>query len=257
MTWYYGVEGRREGPVEETALETLELSGTIEWGTPIWRQGMSEWKPFGEMFKRAAVLCHECKRKVNRESAVRYRDLFICPGCKALYFQKVREGLASEETAQYGGFWIRFCARLLDGLFLLIVRGPLMVINATIVRLHSLPASGSMGAPENIARLGNLLTFQAAYLLLGMILSLAYEVFFVGRFGGTPGKLLLHLRIVRSDFSRVTYGRAAVRFFGLLLSDLTMYIGYLMVAFDPQRRALHDYLADTRVIKRDRPAEKS
>ena len=51
--------------------------------------------------------------------------------------------------------------------------------------------------------------------------------------------------------------RAAIRFFGLLLSDLTMYIGYMMVAFDPQRRALHDYIADTRVIKRDRPAEKS
>jgi uncharacterized RDD family membrane protein YckC len=86
---------------------------------------------------------------------------------------------------------------------------------------------------------------------------LAYEVFFVGRFGGTPGKLLLHLRIVRSDFSRVTYSRAAIRFFGLLISDLTMYIGYIMVAFDPQRRALHDYIADTRVIKRDRLTEKS
>ena len=257
MTWYYGVDGRREGPVEEANLETLELSGEIEWSTPVWRQGMSEWKPFGEMFNRASVRCHECQRNVDQESTVRYRDLFICPGCKTLYFQKVREGLASEETAHYCGFWIRFSARLLDGLFLLIVRGPLMVINATIVQMHPLPTPGSMGGLENTAQLGTFLTFEAAYLLLGMILSLAYEVFFVGRFGGTPGKLLLHLRIVRSDFSRVTYSRAAIRFFGLLISDLTMYIGYIMVAFDPQRRALHDYIADTRVIKRDRPTEKS
>jgi uncharacterized RDD family membrane protein YckC len=35
-----------------------------------------------------------------------------------------------------------------------------------------------------------------------------------------------------------------------MLSDLTMYIGYIMAGFDPQRRALHDYIADTRVIKR-------
>jgi uncharacterized RDD family membrane protein YckC len=257
MTWYYGVDGRREGPVEEASLETLELSGAIEWSTPVWRQGMSEWRPFGEMFNRASVRCHECQRKVDQESAVRYRDLSICPGCKTLYFQKVREGLASEETARYCGFWIRFSARFLDGLFLLIVRGPLMVINATILQMHPLPAPGRIGGLENTAQLGTFLTFQAAYLLLGMILSLAYEVFFVGRFGGTPGKLLLHLRIVRSDFSRVTYGRAAIRFFGLLISDLTMYIGYIMVAFDPQRRALHDYIADTRVIKRDRTAEKS
>jgi uncharacterized RDD family membrane protein YckC len=253
MTWYYGVDGRRQGPVEEAALEALELSGAIEWSTPVWQQGMSEWKPFGEMFNRISVPCHECKRNVNQELAIRYRDLSICSGCKTLYFQKVREGLATDEAAQYCGFWIRFCARLLDGLFLLVVRGPLMVINATLVRMHPIPAPGNMGGLENTAQLGTFLTFEAVYLLLGLILSLAYEVFFVGRFGGTPGKLLLNLRIVRSDFSRVTYGRAAIRFFGLLLSDLTMYIGYIMVAFDPQRRALHDYVADTRVIKRDRP----
>ena len=40
-------------------------------------------------------------------------------------------------------------------------------------------------------------------------------------------------------------------FLAKMLSDLTLYIGYIMVGFDPQRRALHDYVADTRVIKRD------
>ena len=30
MSWYYGVDGRRQGPVEETALESLELSGILE-----------------------------------------------------------------------------------------------------------------------------------------------------------------------------------------------------------------------------------
>ena len=59
------------------------------------------------------------------------------------------------------------------------------------------------------------------------------------------------MRIVRADFSRPTYLRAAIRFFGKLLSDLTMYVGYIMVGFDSQRRALHDYIADTRVIKID------
>ena len=106
---------------------------------------------------------------------------------------------------------------------------------------------------EDTAQLGTLLTIQAAFFLVGLIVAFAYEVFFVGRFGGTPGKLLLRMRIVRSDYSRVTYGRAAIRYFGKMLSGLTMYIGYLMVAFDPQRRALHDYIADTRVIKRDQP----
>jgi uncharacterized RDD family membrane protein YckC len=253
MSWYYGVDGRRQGPVEETALEALELSGGIEWTTPIWREGMPAWKPFGAIFGRASVRCHECNRQVDKDSTVLYRDLSICPRCKTLFFQKVREGLASEETTQYCGFWIRFCARMLDGLILGTVTLPLSLINQ-VITLRSIPFTSpgaEMNRLENSAFLGPFLTIQAGFLLASLILAFAYEVFFVGRYGGTPGKLLLRMRIVRADFSRLTYGRAAIRFFGRMLTELTMYIGYIMVGFDPQRRALHDYVADTRVIKRD------
>jgi uncharacterized RDD family membrane protein YckC len=256
MSWYYGLDGRSQGPVEEATLETLELSGAIEWATPIWCAGMTAWKPFGEIFKRPSVHCCECERRVDKEPAIRYRDLYICPRCKPLFFQKVREGLAHEEAAQYCGFWIRFCARMLDGLILATLTVPLSVINQVImVRTYPLTGPGAgMERFENTAQLGEFLAIQAAFVLVSLILAFAYEVYFVGRFAGTPGKLLLRMRIVRSDFSRVTYGRSAIRFFGKMLSDLTMYIGYIMVGFDPQRRALHDHIADTRVIKRDQPA---
>jgi uncharacterized RDD family membrane protein YckC len=255
MNWYYGVDGRHQGPVEEEALETLELSGAIEWTTPVWSEGMAAWKPFGEIFKRPSVHCHECNRTVDQEPAIHYRDLYICPECKVSFFQKVREGLASEEAAHYCGFWIRFCAKMLDGLILMAVTLPLSVINQVIF-FRFYPLTGQrdrIESFENTTNLGTFLTIQAAFVLVSLILSFAYEVYFVGRFGGTPGKLLLRMRIVRSDFSRLTYARAAIRFFAKMLSDLTMYIGYIMVGFDPQRRALHDYIADTRVIERDRP----
>jgi uncharacterized RDD family membrane protein YckC len=254
MNWYYGLDGRPQGPVEDAALEQLASTGVIEWTTPLWRTGMSTWQPFGEVFQRSSVRCHECQRQVEPEPAVRYRELSICPGCKAVFFQKVREGLAREETVHYCGFWIRFCARLLDGLFLSIVTIPLSLINEVIIfRSYPLPTPGTgLNQFENHSALGTLLTIQAAFLLLGLLIAFAYEVYFIGRFGGTPGKLLLHMRIVRSDASRVTYPRAAIRFFGKSLSDLTMYVGYIMVGFDSQRRALHDYIADTRVIKVDK-----
>jgi uncharacterized RDD family membrane protein YckC len=254
MSWYYGVDGRNQGPVEERALETLELSGAIEWGTPIWREGMAAWKPFGEIFKRPSVHCHECNRTVDKESAIHYRDLSICPRCKISFFQKVCEGLASEEAVHYCGFWIRFCAKMLDGLILMAVTLPLSVVNQVIFfRFYPITGQDRMASFEDTTNLGTFLTIQAAFVLVSLILGFAYEVYFVGRFGGTPGKLLLRMRILRSDFSRLTYRRAAIRFFAKMLSDLTMYIGYLMVGFDPQRRALHDHIADTRVIERDRP----
>jgi uncharacterized RDD family membrane protein YckC len=249
MSWYYGLDGRTQGPVEETALEKLALSGVIEWTTPLWRTGMTVWQPFGEIFQRASVRCHECQRQVEQEPAIRYRELNICPRCKATFFQKVREGLAREEVAHYCGFWIRLCARLLDGLFLSAITVPLSLINeAVIFRLYPFPGLGTAQF-ENTSTLGTLLTIQAAFVLFGLLIAFAYEVYSVGRFGGTPGKLLLRMRIVRSDSSRLTYRRAAIRFFGKSLSDLTLYVGYIMVGFDSQRRALHDYIADTRVIK--------
>ena len=130
---------------------------------------------------------------------------------------------------------------------------PLSLINEVIIfRLYPLPTTGTgLNQFENSSALGTLLSIQAAFVLFGLLIAFAYEVYFVGRFGGTPGKLLLRMRIVRSDFSRLTYPRAAIRFFGKSLSDLTLYLGYLMVGFDSQRRALHDYIADTRVIKVD------
>src|SRR5260370_42232829 len=43
MSWYYGLDGRTQGPVEEAVLEKLSLSDAIECTTPLWRTGMSAW----------------------------------------------------------------------------------------------------------------------------------------------------------------------------------------------------------------------
>jgi len=47
----------------------------------------------------------------------------------------------------------------------------------------------------------------------------------------------------------VSYGRAAGRYFAKMLSGIIMGIGYIMAGFDSQKRALHDMICDTRVIK--------
>jgi len=88
------------------------------------------------------------------------------------------------------------------------------------------------------------------YFIFILLLHLSYSVFFVGRYGATPGKMALKLQIVRSDFSKVSYLRALGRYFAQSLSGLLLYLGYIMAGFDSEKRALHDYICDTRVIKR-------
>ena len=61
--------------------------------------------------------------------------------------------------------------------------------------------------------------------------------------------MALGLRIVRADGSSLTYGRATGRFFADYLSNLILFIGYIMAAFDDEKRTLHDRICDTRVVK--------
>ena len=57
------------------------------------------------------------------------------------------------------------------------------------------------------------------------------------------------LKVIRPDGEEITYGRACGRFFADILSYVILFIGYIMVAFDEEKRALHDRICDTRVVK--------
>jgi uncharacterized RDD family membrane protein YckC len=85
-------------------------------------------------------------------------------------------------------------------------------------------------------------------LLVGLVIPIAYTTFFVGRFAATPGKMACGLRIITPDGGRVSYGRALGRCFAEWLSGLTLTIGYIIAAFDPEKRALHDRICETRVV---------
>jgi hypothetical protein len=56
------------------------------------------------------------------------------------------------------------------------------------------------------------------------------------------------LRIVRTNGERLKFRNAVVRFFGVFLSALMLYLGYIIVLFDNRRQAIHDKLAGTIVV---------
>ena len=60
------------------------------------------------------------------------------------------------------------------------------------------------------------------------------------------------LIVVRSDMNRLTYGRATGRFFSEMVTGFTLGIGYIIAAFDDERKTVHDMMADTRVIRKPR-----
>src|SRR5207245_1722765 len=77
---------------------------------------------------------------------------------------------------------------------------------------------------------------------------------FVAANGQTIGKMATGIRVIPADpaappSERVTFGQAVVRAAGYLVSALPAGLGFLPAFFGQDRRALHDRLADTRVVK--------
>jgi len=76
-------------------------------------------------------------------------------------------------------------------------------------------------------------------------------IYFVGLWswrGQTLGKMAMAIRVVRSDGRPTGVGAALLRLVGYLFSTLLLFVGFLMILFDRQRRGLHDRLADTIVV---------
>jgi hypothetical protein len=67
----------------------------------------------------------------------------------------------------------------------------------------------------------------------------------------TPGKRALGLRVTDIDGQPIGFGRALARHLAGALSWLTLNLGHLLAAVPPQRRALHDFIAGTRVLQRE------
>ncbi len=183
--------------------------------------------------------CSECGQPRPAGELARFGDRLICPDCKDIYVQKLREGVASTPAMVYGGFWIRFVAALIDGIILLVANGI----------LEYFLGISRAAAPVNPADIGAALSRAGVSSLISIAIGCTYEAWFIGKMAATPGKMAVGLKVVRPDGSAVSYGRAAGRYFAKILSAIILMIGYIMAGFDAQKRALHDMICDTRVVR--------
>jgi uncharacterized RDD family membrane protein YckC len=177
-----------------------------------------------------ARFCSECGRRASTDEMVRFGERWVCATCKATFAQKLREGSATVGVRRYAGFWRRFVAVLVDGI---------------LTGVATIPLWQAMGVYERPDDLG----LTALTLPLSILISGVYEVFFLHRWGATPGKMLLRVRVVTASGGKLSIGRAAGRYGAKYLSAFTLLIGYVMAAFDSEKRALHDHIASTRAVR--------
>ena len=237
MTWYYAAQGQQIGPVDETAFQELVASGTIQPTTLVWNSEMPSWKPLAEVGSAAGPtsFCSECGAKFPTDEMIQFGTSRVCANCKDRFAQKLREGVSLGVARHYAGFWIRFLARVIDGILFGIV---FFILGLVFFGSNGFALMAPFGAR----------TFGIMF-LLRMVIAAAYEIFLTAQYGGTLGKLALGLRVITTGGDRLSLGLSTGRYFAQLLSAFTLTIGYIMAGIDDQKRALHDRICNTRVVR--------
>jgi len=263
--WWYEIGGERRGPISASDLLALAAGGDIDARTMVSFDGGATWQSYREVaadLERGPVpidpgseieaaasptvtgtdsaACAFCGRVSPKSELLAFGHDFVCAECKPVFLHRIRAGESVTRGMDYGGFWIRAGAKFIDGLILYAVNFVLNMVMAGLLTATTGPDSEPGPA---------LIAIWCGFALFQLGIAVAYTVYFLGRYGATPGKMALRLRVIRSDGSSLTYGRAFGRYFGDLLSNLTLMIGYIIAAFDDQKRALHDHLCDTRVVR--------
>jgi uncharacterized RDD family membrane protein YckC len=183
--------------------------------------------PSDDRTSRRAKNCSQCGMVYFDDELIQFGDALVCGKCKPLFVQKLKEGVTVAGEMVYAGFWIRLGAKFIDGIILGMVGFMIGVVAGVI---------GGRGAAVLINILSN-------------VIYIGYVTYFLGAYGATPGKMACGLKVVRPDGEKISYARACGRFFAEFLSSITLGIGYIMAAFDEEKRSLHDRICDTRVVK--------
>jgi len=55
MNWYYAEGTQQRGPISEAELQQLAASGNITDATLVWREGMAQWQPYGQVKRSASA----------------------------------------------------------------------------------------------------------------------------------------------------------------------------------------------------------
>lgn len=249
--WYYADGQDRQGPLLVEDLRQRFQRGEISLTTLVWREGYPQWKPVSEAVEELQ-LQNLTSAASNLGSGIDLRGDYTAIDNGTAPLPGTGGGTYSPYTAPaatggygaavvdggevvYAGFWKRYAAYFLDSFVVGIINLPVSVVFNLI---------GASSGNESLA-----LAMSMVAMLGGFVIGIGYYAgFHASRGGATLGKMAVGIKVVRSDGERITFMRGVGRYFGFILSSLTLMIGFIMAAFTQRKQALHDMLCDTLVV---------
>jgi uncharacterized RDD family membrane protein YckC len=157
-------------------------------------------------------------------------------------FPRTRPVAPPAPAVHYAGFWVRTVALAIDVVVLAIFTGPLVLAGLAGLQAGML-ALGEPAPP---------LFDESLVALLSPAFSTMAIVYFTILHGGdgrTIGKAAVGIRVRSSDLREIGLARSLVRTLGYVVSSFLFGLGFLFAALTPRKRAWHDYLAGTCVVR--------
>jgi len=159
----------------------------------------------------------------------------------------------SKQKVHYAGFWIRSFASFLDTIILAL---PVAIViyflsggdwfdftqyQQNIIYAINGYADKALTTQSKTSLQWELL-FELSVLLLTIIFWKKFK-------GTTPGKRLVHIKIVDAQtFEDIDNKQAITRSIGYIVSTLPFLLGFFLALFRKDKRTVHDLLAKTAVI---------
>lgn len=197
-------EGQQTGPYPEFQIQEMVNTGMLSPDDHYWVEGQDEWQRVGNTFKRTLPPP-------------------LSPGTSAKGEQSITL------SAEHPGFWLRFAAHFIDTI---IAYAAAFVAGFAIGFFLAISGETDDDVFTFFGAIGG---FIAGWLYYALMES--------SKLQATLGKMACGFIVTDIDGKRVSFGRASGRYFGMILSLLTLFIGFIMCAFTEKKQCLHDILA--------------
>jgi len=196
------------------------------------------------------MFCSKCGKKTDDSGKYCQwcgAELKVAPPVSApkLLLKKKSSGIFTEN---YAGFGQRFLAWIIDIVFILVL--DIFIMGLTGLNegvrmiyqfLRGYPMTDRYG--EVVYTMVPTQVIYAITVLLILVPWLYYAFLESSKNQATLGKIAVRIAVTDLHGGRITFSRATLRFFAKVLSILTFFIGFIIIAFTRQKQGLHDIIA--------------